>query len=219
MVSPSVATAHETAKHEGALVVVGDPRDNEQDREVQMFIIVEEALMIRLEAQLKETLEFMEMHGHHNQMVRESNSLDSIEEAVCRIATCESACKDAQGQSPNCHLRQHWDRLGSEPAGPTASASEPQLPVQRRPAADEDSMAVDDGVPRRFPALEHVETMMCEREVEPQEHQASVHQVHYGVAPAASSPSIHQGKAAAPSGPQVHHGVAFAASSHSIHHA
>ena len=106
MVSPSVATAHEGPKPEGALVVVGDPRDDKEDREqeLQRFIAAqrvqrekEEALRIRLEAQLKETLEFIKTHGLHNEMVKEAKSLDFVVEAVCTIAACESACKNAQG--------------------------------------------------------------------------------------------------------------------------
>ena len=90
---------------------------------LQRFIVAEqvqrqkeEALRIRLEAQLKETLEFIEMQGHHNQMVKEARSLDSTEDVVCRIAACKSACEDAQGRSSTCHLRQRSDHLGSEPA-------------------------------------------------------------------------------------------------------
>ena len=173
----------------------------------------EEVLRIRLEAQLKETLEFIEMHGHHNQMVKQAKSLDSIEEVVCRIAGCESACKDSQGRSPTCHLRQRWDKLSLEPARPIAPASEAELPVQPQPAADEGSLAVDYGVSCRFPAPEHVETMMCDRDGEPQARPAPIHQVHHGVAPAASSPTFPHGQPAALSGPHVHHGVAFAASS------
>ena len=72
VVSPSVANAHEGPKPEGALVVVGELRDDEEDKveELQRFIIAErverekeEALWVRLEAQLKETLEFIETHG------------------------------------------------------------------------------------------------------------------------------------------------------------
>ena len=124
VVSASVATAYEGPKPEGALDVIGDPRDDEEDRmqELQRFIVAErgqrekeEPLRIRLEAQLKETLEFIKTHGGHNQMVKEAKSLDSIEEVVCRIAACESASKDSQGRSPTCHLRQRLDWLGSEP--------------------------------------------------------------------------------------------------------
>ena len=97
-------------------------------QELQRFIVAErvqrkkeEALRIRLEAQLKQTLEFIQMHGHHHQIVKEAKAVDSIhEEVICKIAACESRCKDAQGRSPTCHLS---DRLGSEPVGPTASAS------------------------------------------------------------------------------------------------
>ena len=124
-------------------------------------------MRFRLEAQLKETPEFIETHGHNNQMVKETKSLYSIEEVVCRVAACESACRDAQGRSPTCHLRQSLARIGSEPARRTASASEAQLPVQPQPAAGEDSMAEDDGVICWSPAPEHVGTMMCDREVEP----------------------------------------------------
>ena len=84
----------------------------------------EEALRIRLEAQLKETLEFIETHSHHNKMVKEAKSLDSIEVVVCRIIACESACKNAQGRDPTCHLRRRLDRRGPEPARPTAWGSE-----------------------------------------------------------------------------------------------
>ena len=114
VVSASVANAHEGPKPEGALVVVGAPRDDEEDRvqELQRFIVAErvqrekeEALTICLEAQLKETLEFIETHGHHHQMVKEAKYLDSIDEVVCRIAACESACKTAHSGSPTCHLR------------------------------------------------------------------------------------------------------------------
>ena len=91
--------------------------------------------------------------------------------------------------------------------------------MQPQAAADEDRMAVNDGALRRFPAPEHVETMMCDREDEQQSRPAPVHQVHHSVAFAAPSPPVHHGQLAAPSGPQVHHGVAFAASTHSIHHA
>ena len=160
VVSPSVATAHEGPKPEGALVVVGDPRDDEEDRvqKLQRFIVTEhvqrekeEDLRVQLEAKLKEILEFIEKHGL-NQMVKEAKSLDSIEEAVCRIAACELACKDAQGRSTFCQLKQRWDRLGSGPTRPTVSASEAPPPVQPKPAVGEDSMAVNDGVDRRFPA-------------------------------------------------------------------
>ena len=57
VVSPSVATAHERPKPQGALVVVGDPRDDEEDtvQELQRFIVAqrvqrekEEALRIQL---------------------------------------------------------------------------------------------------------------------------------------------------------------------------
>ena len=228
VVSPSVATAHEGPKPECTLVVVGDPREDKEDRvqELQRFIVVErvqrekqEALRIRLEAKLKETLEFIETHGEHNQMAKEAKSLDSIEEVVCRIASCKSARKDAHGRSPSCHLRQRLDRLGSEPARPTASASEAQLPVQPQPDAGEDFMAVGDGFTHRFPTPQHVENLRCDREVEPRKHPDPVHQVHHGVAPAAFPLSIHHGRPAAPSGPQVRHGVAFAASVPSIHHA
>ena len=120
---------------EGALFVVGDPGDDEEDRvqELQRFIVAvrvqhekEEALRMRLEAQLKETLEFIETHGHHNKMVKEAKSLDSIEVVVCRIPACESACKNAQGRGPTCNLRQRLDRLCSEPARATAWTSEEQ---------------------------------------------------------------------------------------------
>ena len=66
VVSPSVATAHEGPRPEGALVVVEDPRDDEEDRveELQSFIVAgrvqrhkEGALRICLDAELKETLE------------------------------------------------------------------------------------------------------------------------------------------------------------------
>ena len=143
VLSPSAATDHERPKPESALVVVGDPRDDEEDRvqEMQRFIVAEgvpreeeEALRIRLEAQLKETLEFIETHGDHNQMVKEAKSLDFIEEVVCRIAACESACKNAQGRSPTCHRRQQVGRLGPEPARLTASASEAPQGVQPQPA-------------------------------------------------------------------------------------
>ena len=33
----------------------------------------------------------------HNQMVRGAKSLDAIEEVVCKIAACKSACRDAHG--------------------------------------------------------------------------------------------------------------------------
>ena len=114
VVSPSVATAHEGPRPQRALVVVGDLRDNMEDRvqELQRFIVAErvqgenaEALRIRLEAQLEEALEFIETHGHHNQTVKEAKSLASIEEVVCRTAPCESACRNAQGQMPVWHLR------------------------------------------------------------------------------------------------------------------
>ena len=133
------------------------------------------------------------------------------------MAACESACKDAQGQSLTCHLRQRLHWLASEPARPTTSASESQLVVQPQPAANEDSMPVDDSAPCRFPAPEDLETMMCDRGVERQSRPAPVRQVHHGVAPAASSATTHHGQPAAPSGSQVHHGVAFAASTSSIH--
>ena len=107
-------------------------------------------------------------------MVKEARSLDSIEEVVCRIAACESACRDAQGRSPTCHLRSRLDRLSSGPARPTASANKAPQPVEPQPAAGEDSMGVDDGVFCRFPAPEHVETMMCEGEFEPQARPAAV---------------------------------------------
>ena len=162
-------------------------------------------MRICLLAQLKQTQEFIETHGHHNEMLKEARSLDSVGGIICRIAACASACKEAQGRSPTCHLRQQLDRFGSEPAKPTALAMEAQLPVHPQPAADEDFMAVDDGVLCQFPAPEHVETMMCDREVEPQSRPAPVHHVHHGVASAASSPSIHHGQPAVPSGPQVHH--------------
>ena len=194
-------------------------------QELQRFIVAEavqrekeEALSSRPEAQLKETLEFIETHGHHNQMVQGAKSVDSIDEVVCRIAACATACKDAQRRGPTCHLRQRLDRLGPEPARPTASARDKQRRLQPQPAADEAPMAVDDGVVRRFPAPEHLETMMRDREDESQSHQAPVDQVHRRVAFAAPSPSIHHGQPAATSGPQVHHGVAFAASTPSIHH-
>ena len=176
-------------------------------------------MRICLEAHLKETLEFIETHGHHNQMVKDAKSLDSIEEVVCRITACESACKYAQGRSPTCYLRQRLDRLGPELARPTASASGAQQRVQPHLSAGEDPMALDDGALRRFLAPEHVETMMCDKEDVPQSRPAPVHQVHHGVAFAAPSPSMHHGQPAAPSGPQVHHGVAFAASTSLIHHA
>ena len=200
VVSPSVATAHEGPQSEGALVVVGNPRDDEEDRVqgLQRFIVVErvqrekiEALKIWLEAQLKGTLDFIETHGHHNQMVKEAKSVDSIVEVVCTIAACESACKNAQGRGPTCHLRQLLDRLGPEPARPTAWASEEQRRVQQQPVAGEEPMVVDDGALRRFRAPEHVTTMMCDREDELQSRPAPVHQVDHGVAFAASPPSIH----------------------------
>ena len=189
VISPSVAAAHEGPKPEGALVVVGDPRNDDEDRvqKLQRFIVAErvrrekgEALRIRLEAGLKDTLEVIETHGHNNQRVKAPKSLDSIEEVLCRIAACESACRDAQGRSPTCHLRQRLDRLSSEPARLTASASEARLPVQPKPATGEESMAVDDGVFRRFAAPKHVENMMCDKEVEPRARPDPVHQAHHG---------------------------------------
>ena len=74
VVSPLVATGPKT---EGALVVVGEPKDNAEDRlqvqVLQRYIVAErvqrekeEALRVRLGAQLKATLEFIETHCHHN---------------------------------------------------------------------------------------------------------------------------------------------------------
>ena len=96
VLSASVATGHEGPKPQGALVVVGDPRDDKEDRvqDLQRVIVdervqrqKEEALRIRLEAQLKETLEFIETDVHHNQMVKEAESLDPFKRVVCRIAS------------------------------------------------------------------------------------------------------------------------------------
>ena len=225
--SRSVATAHGGPKPQGALVLVEDPRDDGEDRvqELQRLMVdervqreKEKALRNPLEDQLKETLEFIKTQCHHNQMVKEATSLDSIEEVVCRIAACESVCRDAQGRSPACHLRQQWDQLAPEPAGPTTSGSGAHLPSQSEQAAGEDSMAVDDGVLRRFPAPEHVQTMMCDREVEPRARRAPVHQAHNGVALAALSESVHHVQTLAPSGPQVRQGVAFATSTPSVNH-
>ena len=227
VVSPSVATAEERRKPEGTLDVIGDPREDKEDRmqELQRFIVPkrvqhekEKALRIQLEAQLKKTLEFIETHGHHNQMVKDAKSLDFIEGVVCRITACESACRNAQCESPACHLRERLDRVGSEPTRLAAAAGEEARPVQPQPAAVGDSMAVDDRVGRWFPGPEHVETMMCDREVEPQARLLPGSQVLHGLALAASSSSVDHGQISAPSGPQVPHGVAFATSTPSIHH-
>ena len=111
-------------------------------QEVQRFIVAElaqrekeEALRIWLEAQLNEILEFIETQGHHNRMMKEAKSLDSIEEAVCRIAACESACRDPHRPSPICHPRQRLDRLSREPVRPAAPAGEAPSPAQPQPAA------------------------------------------------------------------------------------
>ena len=87
LMSPSVATAQEEPNPVRALAVEGDPCGDEGDRvqELQRFILTEcvqrkkkEASWVRPEAQLKESLEFTETHGHHNQKVTEAKSLDSI---------------------------------------------------------------------------------------------------------------------------------------------
>ena len=57
-------------------------------------------MRIRLEAQLKETLEFTKTHGHHKQMVKEAKSLDSIAEIVCKFAACQSAARKHKAEAP-----------------------------------------------------------------------------------------------------------------------
>ena len=85
-----------------------------------------------------------------------------------------------------------------------------------QPASD-DSMAVDEGVHRWFPAPEHVRTMMCNREAGPEALPAQVHHVHHGVAFAASAPSVHHAQPLAASTPPVHHRKPFATPAPSIH--
>ena len=75
---------------------------------------------MHLEAQIKETLEFIELHGHHNLMVKDAKSLNSIQEVIYRMAACQSACRDAHGPSSVCHPWRRLHRLRSEPARPTA---------------------------------------------------------------------------------------------------
>ena len=154
-----------------------------------------------MEAQPKDTSDFIETHGQHKQMLEEANLLDSIEEVVCSIAACTSACRNAQGRSLVCHLRQRLEALDSEPARPTTLAREKPPRVEHQPAAADDSMAVDEGVHRRFPIPEYSGTKMSYREMEP---------------PARSAP-VHHGQPSAAFAPTVHHAWPPAVSTQSIH--
>ena len=197
VVSPSLATPHEGPRPEGALVVVGNLKDDEEDgaHDLHRFIVAErvqrkkeEAPRVRMEAQLKETPKFIEAHGLHNQMVKEAKCLDSMEEVVCKIATSEFVCRGAHGRSPVCHLRRRLDRLGSKPTRPAAPASEASLPLQPQQAKGDDSMAIEEGVHYWFPTPEHIETMTCDREVEQQACPAPVHHAQHS---ATSASSVH----------------------------
>ena len=202
-VSPSVATAHKGPRPRGTLVLVGDPEDDDEDRvqQLQRAILAERvqrekehAVRLELGAKLQETLAFIDLHGHHSQAVKEAKSVDSIEEVVCRIAACKFACRNAQGRSSACHLRQRLDRLS--PARPVASGS-------RAPPANGDFVAVDDRVPCRFPAPENQETMMCDMEPEPQPPAASASTFHH-TGPATFASTVPRTQSAA-STATIHH--------------
>ena len=129
----------------------------------------EAALHNQLNAKLNETLQFIEQHGHHNELVKECRSLDSIEDIICRIAACESSCKDLKGKPVSCHLRDRLGQAGSTPVPVQQPAPQPapattsvQVQAQQEQVQD---MAID--TPNRFnrfPAPEIVVAMVCDEE-------------------------------------------------------